>query len=292
VAIIQFNMIRASLILSVSLLPAAAQAPASQPLKAPEGVEKALRGRADEFYQLQIDGKFRASERLVCESSQEAYYLASKRKWLSKEIVRVDFDEGFKSAKVSILLGTEAMMPLGVIRLKSVVPTAWKLEEGGWCFHIPESDQKEIVTPFGKMSSAPAGPQGASIAPPTAPNIDPKMVMTAVAVTRSELRVKGYEVSADEVEVVNRLAGAVELRLSAPQIPGLKVTLSATRLGRNEKAQVKATYAPADRSPKPADKIIIRVIPTGQVLGLALVFESPAGTTGKLPVSAPPKQDD
>jgi hypothetical protein len=261
-------------------------------LKAPEGVEQALRSRADEFYQLQIDGKFRASERLVCESSQEAYYLASKRQWLSKEIVRAEFDEGFKSAKVSILLGTEAMMPLGVIRLKSVVPTAWRLEEGGWCFHIPESDQKERDTPFGKMSSAPAGPAGASVAPPTVPSVDPKMVMSAVAVTRSELRLKGYEESADEVELVNSLAGAVELELIAPQMPGLKVTLSATRLGRNEKAQVKATYTPADRSPKPAGKITIRVIPTGQVLDLALVFDSPAVTAGKLPDIAPPKLDD
>ncbi len=286
------NMIRASLILSVSLIPAAAQAPASQPPKAPEGVEEALRSRADEFYQLQIDGKFRASEKLVCESSQESYYLAEKRRWLSKELVRVAFDEGFKSAKVFITLSTEAMMPLGVIRLKSLVPTDWKLEEGGWCFQMPSSREGERQTPFGKMSSAPAPAQGGPVAQPAAPNVDVGFVMSAVGVNRKELRVKGYEASSDQVELVNRLAGAVELQIGAPKMPGLEVGLSATRLGRNEKAQVKVTYTPPDRSPKPPCKISIRVIPTGQTLDLTLSFDVSAGTAGKLPGGALPKQDD
>ncbi len=286
-------MIRASLILCVSLLPAAAQAPASEPLKAPEGVEEALRSRADEFYQLQIDGKFRASEKLVCESSQEAYYLAEKRRWLSKDIVRVAFEEGFKSAKVFITLSTEAMMPLGVVRLKSMVPTDWKLEEGGWCFLMPTAREGERLTPFGKMTSAPVPSQGGPVARPVAPNVNPALVMSAVAVSRSALRVKAYEASSDQVELVNRLAGKVELQLAAPKIPGLTVALTSTQLGRDERALLKVNYTPADRSAKPPTKISIRVIPTGQTLGLTLIFdvaavESPA----QLPGGALPKQDD
>ncbi len=283
-------MIRASLILTVSLLPAAAQAPASQPLKAPEGVEEALRSRADEFYQLQIDGKFRASEKLVCESSQESYYLAEKRRWLSKEIVRVAFDEGFKSAKVFITLSTEAMMPLGVVRLKSMVPTDWRLEEGGWCFLMPDLRQGERQTSFGKMSSAPA--QGESGVLPVAPNVDAAFVMSAVSVSRIELRVKGYEASSDQVEILNGLAGTVELQLGAPKMPGLDVALSTTRLGRNERARLKVTYTPPDRSAKPPARISVQVVPTGQVLDLALVFDTTAVSPAKPPAGAPPKQED
>lgn len=289
-ATIQFTMIRAALIFSVSLLPAAAQAPANQTLKAPEGVEEALRSRVDEFYQLQIDGKFRASEKFVCESSQESYYLAEKRRWLTKDIVRTAFDEGFKSAKVFITLSTEAMMPLGVVRLKSMVPTDWRLEEGGWCFVMPAAREGERQTPFGKMTSAPAKAQGGQPPPPIGSNVDAGFVMSAVGVSRAALRVKGDETSSDQVELVNRLAGAVELQLSAPQMPGLDVSLSATQLDRNERAQLKVTYAPTDRSPKPQAKITIKVVPTGQTLNLTLNFDVSAVSPANTPTTAPPKQ--
>ena len=117
-------MIRTIPFFAAALLPLFAQAPA------PGSVEETVANRAAEFYQLQMEGKFRAAERLVCESSQEAYYLSEKKKWLSAEVAGVKMAEGGQKAAVDIVLGSNVMTPMGNLQVKSRVPSEWRLEAG------------------------------------------------------------------------------------------------------------------------------------------------------------------
>lgn len=273
------------------MMPALAQKPPSLPVKAPTELEETVRRRADEFYQLQMDGKFRAAEKYVCESSQEAYYLTEKRKWLSKEVTRVEFGEGYTTAKVWIRLGTEAMMPpVGKVSLKSMVPTDWKLEEGGWCYLMPtEGGPRD--TPFGKMSSKPDDASKASGGPNVA-KVEESFVQKAVSASKRELRVKGHEASRDQVEFVNGLPGEIELQMTAPDVPGLDVKLSTTKLQSKQKATLTVDYKPPTKTAKATSEVIVRVVPTGQAFRLKLYFDVPAELMKQLPKAASPAKKD
>src|ERR1700691_5106919 len=57
---------------------AAVTAWAQQPAPAAAEAEAALRARVEQFYQLQVDKKFRQAEALVAEESKDDYYNRSK----------------------------------------------------------------------------------------------------------------------------------------------------------------------------------------------------------------------
>lgn len=258
-------------------VPALSQTPPRLPVKAPSELEEAVRRRADEFYQLQMDGKFRAAERYVCEASQEAYYTSEKRKWLSKEVARIEFGPGYSTAKVWMRLGSEAMMPpAGRVTLKSMISSEWRLEDGQWCYVIPEPGAARD-TPFGKMSSAKPDDPSKTAEPANIPRVEGGFVMKAVSVSKPELRVKGYEASSDQVEFTNGLTGAVELQLTAPDLPGLDVKLSETKLKGKQKALLTVNYKPATTTAKATSEVIVNVVPTGQVFKLKLFFDVQPG---------------
>jgi hypothetical protein len=273
------------------VMPALAQTPPSLPVKSPEGLEEDLRRRADEFYQLQIDGKFRAAEKYVCESSQEAYYLTEKRKWLSKEVAKVEFEPDYARAKVSVRLGTEANMPpVGKVSLKSIVPTEWKLEAGAWCFVMPSEQEGPRETPFGKMLNRKSSDEAKPTEIPGMVKVEEGTVRNAVAASKKELRVKGYEASSDQVEFANGISGMVELELAAPEMRGLEVKLSATRLQSKEKAVLTVNYKPESRTAKATSQVVVRVVPTGQTFRFRLYFDVPEEIMKQLPKAASPQQ--
>lgn len=278
-------MIRTILFISAALLPLFAQAPA------PGSVEETITGRAAEFYKLQMEGKFRAAEKLVCESSQEAYYLSEKKKWLSAEVDGVKLDAGGKKATVGIVVGSNVMTPMGNLQVKSRVPSEWRLEAGGWCNHMPESEPGPKDTPFGKFSAGPGLP-GSPAGPPDMKKVDASFVMNAVRVSRKSFKVKGYAASGDEAEVTNALQGPVELKLVAPRVQGLQVTLSKTVLNASEKAVLKVDFKPESDTLKPSQAIVIQVTPTGQRIEIPLHFEVQKEVLDQMPEGLRPKQND
>ncbi len=265
------------------MLPLLAQTPA------PGRVEETVAGRAAEFYKLQMDGKFRAAEKMVCESSQEAYYLSEKKKWLSAEVAEVKLDADGKKATASIVVGSNVMTPMGNLQVKSRVPSEWRLEAGGWCNHMPESEPGPKETPFGKFSAGP-GVQGTQAGPPDMKKVDASFIMNAVRVSRKTFRVKGYAASGDEAEVTNALQGPVELKLIAPRVQGLQATLSKTTLNASEKAVLKVVYKPESDTLKPSQTIVIQVTPTGQRIEIPLHFEIQKEVLDQMPEALRPKQ--
>lgn len=277
-------MIRTIPFIAATFLPLFAQTP-----PAPGSLEETVSSRAAEFYKLQMEGKFRAAEKFVCESSQEAYYLSEKKKWLSAEVAEVKIVEGGQRATVSIVLGSNVMTPMGNLQVKSRVPSEWRLESGAWCNHMPESEPGPKDTPFGKFSAGPGLP-GTQSGPPDMKKVDAGFVMKAVRMSRASLRVKGYAESADQAEVQNNLQGPVELKLISPRVQGLVATLSKTMLNSSEKAVLKVDYKPESDTLKPSQTLVIQVTPTGQRIEIPLHFDVQKEVLDQMPPALRPKQ--
>src|SRR5208337_4282459 len=71
----------------------------------PADVDQALRARITEFYDLQVKGEFRKADALVAEDSKNFYFTSTKIKYLSFEIVRIDYSDSFTRAKAAVLCG-------------------------------------------------------------------------------------------------------------------------------------------------------------------------------------------
>src|SRR5262252_4422911 len=100
-----------SIALCVCAASCLAQSPADLFNRPPADVDKALRVRITEFYQDHVDGKFRQAEALVAEDTKDFFYSANKPKYLSFEIQRIDYSDGFTRAKATVLCEQYVLMP-------------------------------------------------------------------------------------------------------------------------------------------------------------------------------------
>src|SRR6516164_2005091 len=136
-----------------------AQAPADLFNKPPADVDRALRARISEFYQDHVDGKFRQADSLVAEETKDFYFASNKPKYLSFEIQRIDYSEGFTRAKATVLCEQYVMIPGFTDKpMKVPTPSTWKLVDGEWYWYIDPDSLNE--TPFGKMKAGPGDSSG------------------------------------------------------------------------------------------------------------------------------------
>ncbi|MFN7996301.1 MAG: hypothetical protein U0Q18_22000 [Bryobacteraceae bacterium] len=150
---------------------ALAQTPANPSETPPPEVEKALRARVSEFYQAQVDGKFRQAEPLVAEDSKDLYVGSNKPRYIGYEIKRIDWSEHFSKATVHVLISRLVPVPgFEGKPLKGLIPSRWRLENGLWFWY---SDPKDMPSsPFGVMKPPAGGlaaPTGGPGAPPAMP---------------------------------------------------------------------------------------------------------------------------
>lgn len=231
--------------------------------KAPAGVEENLRGRIEAFYDLQMAGKFRDAETYVCEGSKDRYYNSSKKRWLSRDIQVIKFEESFQSARVTTIVETERPTQSGPMKLSIPHPSIWKIEGDQWCFFIPEPDGQGIPTPFGMMRST--GGEGT----PTSPTGQPVAisdVMGGVKLSRSEVMLSLSGPSSAVVEIENALPGSVELELSPVTVEGVAASLSSKILKRAETGKLTFSF---DGNSKPAVREFEATV-TVQPLGKAM----------------------
>lgn len=281
---------RAALIfasLSLATGSASAQSAADAFRKAPAGVEDALRGQVTAFFGLHKEGKFRQAEAMVCADSKDAYYDSDKRRWTSIEIVKVAFEEDYQSAKVLVALGTE-MSQRGT-RVPAIFPfnSMWKVDAGKWCHYIPPPSKGETITPFGTMKQT-EGAGGQAVIPnfPASPQAAAAQILSNVRFSKRELKVKGYEASSDELEVYNGLQGGLQLAVYGTGRPGLNWHLTSGSLKHGERATLKLTYDPPDKSPKDGMEIKVVLEPLGVEVPIAIVFDIPESVKRQLPPAA------
>lgn len=229
--------------------------------KPPAAVDKALRARVNEFYGYHVTEDYRKAEKLVAEDSQDIYYIASKRKYLSFEIKSIEYLDNFKRAKVSVLaeqyfhgIGFEGKP------LKAPSTSTWKIVSGKWFWYV---DKEELTKgPFGPMANAGTKAQpGAQL-----PSTDKIPTTFDFALGQVKWEKESIVIKPDttvQLTIANKSAGSISLSL-AQVLPGIEVTIDKANLNKDDQAVVTLK---AGENPH-SGVISFRVIPTSEVIAL------------------------
>lgn len=243
--------------------------------KAPPDIDEALRARISQFYQLEVDGKFRQAESLVAEDSKDFYYTVNKPKYFSFRITEIKYSDNFSKAIVMALCKRIVPIP-GFMDRPLDVPTRsrWKVENGQWFWYV---DKDEInMTPFGKMGPAPAtAGNGQTTLPANIPSPDQAAAEAAklarqVKIDKASVRLDLAGASSDRITVENHLPGAITLRVNAPKLEGLSIEAEPTSIKSGEKGAVVYSFNPGNAKPAGPVNTSIEVEQTGQILPVVI----------------------
>lgn len=133
----------------------------------PADVDKALRERIANFYQLEVDGQYRKAEALVAEDTRDYFYNSAKPKYIKCELAKISYTAGYKQATATVSCERWVNYPGFTDRpLRLPVTSTWKVENGEWFWYKdPEALRR---TPFGVLSPPAEGeakPSGEPAAP-------------------------------------------------------------------------------------------------------------------------------
>jgi hypothetical protein len=228
---------------------------AQQPSPAAAEAEKAVRARAEQFYQLEVAKNFRAAWALVAEDTQDYFFNTGRPDIQSFVIDKIELTDGNTRAKVSFKVKRNVPIPgaaTQVFELPGV--STWKLENGDWFWYV---DQTTLDTPFGKipMNKGAGGPA------PLLPGIP------SVADLRNQVSIDRTSVVLSEtapiqtVAVFNHMPGPVTVEVQSAGVEGLVVDLDTKQVGAQKQATLSFHAKPGA---KPAGKVGIDVQPLGQ----------------------------
>lgn len=269
--------------------------------KAPPSVDEALRARVGLFYDAHISGKFRLAFKVVADDSQDEFLAASKDVYKSCEVSKINYEKDFTRAKVTTACKGELHWHGRVIPATMPLLTTWKVVDGLWYWYHTREDA--VVTPFGLLQVTPdkENPNGARTLPAD-PMAAARMILSQVAIDKTELQLKGDVASRGEVTITNKMPGAVSISVDRLPYPGMKYSIDQTELPSGASAKVVFSYDPNDPSIQcgscttkaalPAIDANVRISPTAQVFPVKISFAVPAAvekSLPKLPVPPAPK---
>lgn len=266
------TVMRLFVLATLGLCSLSAQSPTDVFDKAPPTVDKALRERLDIFMQAHISGKFRLAEKVIHEDSQDIYYDSQKSRYLSYEVVRINWAENFTKATVVTAVEMDWYTArLGKLRVKPPLTTMWKLDKGEWWWYaIP---QKEWKTPFGTMNPG-ADPKTA--APPKYTVPDASALYKQLEVSKLEIPLSSWQPAEDSAEITNKMPGEITLTVERAALPvGLSVDLTKTTVNSGDSAKITFKYEPPDRTVKNTQTVVVRVAPTNQTIEFTVTFAVP-----------------
>src|SRR5215472_15445772 len=148
-------MFRFSIVALLAATLLSAQDPSELFHKPPADVDKALRARISEFFELHVKGDFRRAEALVAEDTKDYFYDNNKPRYLGFEISKIKYNDDFTKAQVTVLCEQYVRFPgFPNTPVKVPTPSTWKIENGKWVWYV---DQSQIaLSPLGiKMSPGP-----------------------------------------------------------------------------------------------------------------------------------------
>jgi hypothetical protein len=222
---------------------AAVTAWAQQPSPAAAEAEAALRARAEQFFQLQVDKKYRPAEAMVADDTKDLYYNGNKFNINTFSIQKIEFLDDNTRAKVTIKTQvTRALPGAGIVAFDTVSTNLWKIENGQWVYYIDKA--AALDTPFGTVATS----KGNETPPPT--SIASKLaglsnLQNLVKVDRNsvDLALNG---PLQTVTVANGLPGGVDLELQSGKIAGLFAELEKKHLEAGEKTVIRFRAAGKD----------------------------------------------
>lgn len=271
--------LRSIVLLLAAALAAGAQEKSNLFNAAPPAVEKALRERVAAFYQAYVDGKFRAAEQYVAEDTKDLHYNQEKTKIRGFEILKINWDDGFKKASVVTTVQTMIQMRGQNIPAAAPMATRWKLENGQWFYYVDPTLGRP--TPMGMMKAGPGSrPEGMKIDEMLK---DPSIILNQIKVSKENILLKSWEKSSDFVTVTNGMPGAVTIDFQFETIAGLTAKIEKKELGAGQSTRIELNYEPADQRAKPTIRASIKVEPFNRTIILPIVFDIPEAVKKNLP---------
>lgn len=248
--------------------------------KAPAEVEKALRDRVNEFYQLHVEGNFRKAYTMVAEDTQEYYFGAGKQKYESFRITGVKFlNDNFTKAVVDLETKQRIMkveFQGGIVPMPQT--TLWKVENGQWVWYRdPDNPQ---VTPMG-LSDMEKIRQGKATQEDlqkitSAGELQRKAqeILKQSGVDKQEVTLASDKTSAELVRFHNGWPGYVKVEADQnTQLLGLTATLDKKDLKPGEDAVLTISYTPDAAQPAPTvGQIRLFVTPFNIVIPVTVKF--------------------
>jgi hypothetical protein len=230
----------------------------------------ALRARVQQFYQLEVDKKYRQAESMIADDTKDDYYNSRKPDLKGFSVESVELMKDNTQAKVLIKAKVLILMPgAGAQIFDMPTPTYWKLENNEWRWFIPE--EMKTGTPFGKMKTGDSGTdslsmKGAAPGGIANPNLGALLGQITIDKTSIELSAAAPDAVAT---ITNQLPGAVDLRVDphVEVIKGLTVKVDKIHLEQGEKTEVHFHLAGKE---KIADVVEITALPLNRVLDITV----------------------
>jgi hypothetical protein len=214
----------------------AATAWAQQPSPAAAEAEAAVRMRADQFFQLQVDKKYRQGESMVADDTKDYYYNNGKFNIKSFSIERVELLDDNTRAKVTIKAKVTLVTPNAPpMDFDAPLTTLWKVEDGKWVWYFDAAVALE--TPFGKIKP---GSNSATSSSPLSmagkvPDLASLRALVKIDRNSVELIPDGPP---QTVAVSNDLPGGVDLELRSDRMTGMSAQLEKKHLEAGEKTVI------------------------------------------------------
>jgi hypothetical protein len=238
--------------------------------KAPPHIDAALRERIRIFYQAHVDGKFRAADAVVHEDSKDIFFGSKKEQFRGFEIILVSYTNNFTKATAVVAVNTDFLMPgFGKQEVKIPLTTLWKSENGQWWWYLRSPDEG-VETPFGMMK--PGQDSREDIMNRLGAMPDSTAIRRQVSISKTEVLLRGYEASKDEIYIANGMPGDINIELTYPPMPGLEVKLDRARLSDGQRAKIEFNYQPPDRLTKPSIQASVRITPTQHLIPIRISF--------------------
>ena len=285
------------LVMPLAALPLFLFAQDPPPAAAPPEVDQALRARAAQFGQYQMEGNFRKAYEMVAEDSQDFFFSAPKEKPQAYTIEDVRYADNFTKATVRVTSTRRMLVGSHLIDLPDVVLEQWRLEDGKWMwYHDPNSARATVIGPIAADEPAKPGALNPKALPPK--DLTPE-AMTAAAQAALQAYADRPVLEKDSVEFIQGTAGIqqvmvrnnydgqvkIEVSLSG-KIPGLTVEPAEAVINALGETAVKIHYEPAERIPTSAT-VTIEVQPFRKVYSLSVAIKPAGAATAEPPAAKP-----
>src|SRR6202521_2666712 len=219
------------------LIPFLVLAEAPQAPSVPKKVDRALRQRASEFLQDQVDGNFRKALDLVAVDTQDYYLGATKTKVFSFKIEKIEYSDKFTKAQVdsSVRKTYPGAIPVEVTVSQT---DTWKIVNGKWMWYFtpPGSTLLELTGQAIPKDANPAAVASAASRIKAATSVNKKSLTFTLGSAGTE-QVVFHNGNRGPVKLVADLIGnATEFQVE----PGTGL------VSTGQDATVKITYAPEE----------------------------------------------
>ncbi len=235
---------------------------AQQPAPEVAAAEAALRARAQQFFQLQVDKKYRQAEAIVAEDTKDDYYNGAKYNIKSFSIEKVELLDNNTRARV-ILKARATLLapPVGAVDFDVPITSVWKVEDGKWVWY--REPAPAIQTPFGTIHPGQSSDKpGQIIAAGKAPDV--AALRNSVKIDRASVALTA-DSPVQTVTVSNELPGGVNLELNSNGIAGLSAELEKKHLEAGEKTVIRFRATGSDKA---AGVVHLQVSPLAVTLNI------------------------